>query len=657
MLLCCMLLLAGPASALAQPSKKGKGLSDFAAPAKAETPVTVRILSDATNLAPGDNAVIAVIFDIGHGWKLATDSPEIPASWGGFQAIATTINISIENPESVKLIRVGTTQWPAAKTVNIDLAGTGTPEPYKVFKDKAIAFVPVMIEPTATPGTALQLTIKAGYQACDDTMCLRPEVATFNVPLQIVEAGKAARTQPTGQDADAFAAFDASAFAKLASGTGITLGTPGSTSAKPLSGSVLVINDFGLNLKIDTAGAGIVLVLLLAAAGGFLLNLMPCVLPVIPIKIIGLQKSAGTAKRRILLGIIMSLGVVSFWLAVGTLLGATNKFVAGSQLFGIWWFAVGIGVFIFCMGLGMLGVFDVGLPNWVYSINPKHDSAAGSFGFGVLTAVLALPCVAPFMGTAMSWALGRSFGVTLATFGAIGVGMALPYIILSIAPKLVAWLPRTGPASDLLKQVMGMLMMAISVFFIATGVASLVGSKPYLSSVLHWWIIALMVLATSVWLVIRTFAITKSGPRRGTFAVLALLLALAGFGWARTQTDAAFRSKIWQEYEPGKLEAARKSGKTVVLDFTANWCLNCKTLKATVLNRDEIIEAISAANVVPVEVDLTSEDAPGWDLLKQYQQTGIPLLVIEGPGTTAPWLSNAYTPGNVLDAIAAAKGK
>jgi thiol:disulfide interchange protein len=350
----------------------------------------------------------------------------------------------------------------------------------------------------------------------------------------------------------------------------------------------------------------------------------------------------------------MSLGVIAFWLAVGSVLGLSNKFVAGSQLFGIWWFAMGIGVFIFSMGLGMLGVFDVGLPNWIYSLNPKHDSAAGSFGFGVLTAVLALPCVAPFMGTAMSWALGRPFGITLATFGAIGVGMALPYAILSIAPKLVAWLPRTGPASDLLKQIMGLLMMAIAVFFIATGIASLTSSKPYLSSVLHWWLIAIMVLGTSIWLVMRTFAITKKPARRGVFALLALLLAGTSFVWARAQTDAAFKEHIWTPYTPEAYKAAKESGKTIVMDFTAIWCLNCKTLKATVLNRDQVTQEILKPHVAIFKVDLTDTESPNWDFLKANGATGIPLLVIEGPGNPEPWRANSYTISNVLDALAAA---
>lgn len=651
------LFLALTPAAFAQASK-AKGTTDFLS-TLSEKKVTVRVLSDAASLAPGDNAVLAVVLETIKGWKVNTSEPQVPESWGDFAPIPTTIQISQTGlTETKAAIRVGSTQWPKPQTVMVDLVGSGTPVAYEVYKDKVVAFVPLLVESFASQGSAVTLKVSVGYQACDDTTCDAPLTETFEIPLQIVAPGTAARSLPPADspDANIFTAFDASAFARLATGEDIAK-VQEASGGRAKTGSMLVINDFGLNLRIDTAGAGFALVLLIAAVGGFLLNLMPCVLPVIPIKIIGLQKSTGSAKQRIILGLVMSAGVIAFWLAVGSVLGLSNKFIAGSQLFSIWWFAMGIGVFIFVMGLGMLGVFDVGLPNWVYSLNPKHDSAAGSFGFGILTAVLALPCVAPFMGTAMSWALGRPFGTTLATFGAIGVGMALPYAILSIAPKLVAWLPRTGPASDLLKQVMGLLMVAVSVFFISTGISSLTQSVPYLSSVLHWWLIALLVAGTCVWLVVRTFAITKSASRRSVFTLLAMLLASAGFFWANTQTEAAFRSQIWKHYSSAELIAARQAGKTIILDFTANWCLNCKTLSATVLSRDEIIEVLGRNDVVPIEVDLTSTDAPGWELLRSYGQTGIPLLVVEGPGTKDPWFSNAYTPANVLAAIAAAKGK
>jgi thiol:disulfide interchange protein DsbD len=174
---------------------------------------------------------------------------------------------------------------------------------------------------------------------------------------------------------------------------------------------------------------------------------------------------------------------------------------------------------------------------------------------------------------------------------------------------------------------------------------------PYLAGVLHWWIIALVVLGASAWLVARTFAITKSGTRRVVFTLLSLLMLGSSLLWAKAQTDSAFRSQIWKEYSPALLAEAKAQGKTILLDFTADWCLNCKTLKATVFSSDAMIEAITQPHVVPIEVDLTSTDAEGWALLRQYGQTGIPLLVIEKPGQREPWTSNGYTVANVLEAI------
>src|SRR5690606_27795116 len=200
----------------------------------------------------------------------------------------------------------------------------------------------------------------------------------------------------------------------------------------------------------------------------------PFGLAVVPIRIIGLSQAAGNRSRMLMLGTVMSLGVVLVWVGLATAIVVSTRLFTGgitstNQLFQYPAFPITVGLVIAVMAVGLCGLFAVRLPNFVYSINPKHDSISGSLGFGVMTAVLSTPCTAPFMGTAAAWATTRNPGIALAVFAAVGVGMALPYQILSMNPKLVDRMPRTGPASELIKQVMGLLMLAAAFYFIGTG--------------------------------------------------------------------------------------------------------------------------------------------------------------------------------------------
>ncbi len=143
----------------------------------------------------------------------------------------------------------------------------------------------------------------------------------------------------------------------------------------------------------------------MAALGGLLLNLTPCVLPVIPIKVIGLAQVAGDARRCRALGFAMTIGVVAFWVVLGGMMATVAGFTAVNQLFQFPAFTIGVGVFIAIMAIGMCGLFSLRLPQFVYAIGPRHDSLGGSFVFGIMPAVLSTPCTAPFMGAALDWAI------------------------------------------------------------------------------------------------------------------------------------------------------------------------------------------------------------------------------------------------------------
>jgi thiol:disulfide interchange protein len=546
-----------------------------------------------------------------------------------FQPIAT--RVAVEAPKGVT---VGPIQWPRVEMVEVDFSGNGKPVSYGVFAGKAVAFVPFSVDAGAPAGSEIAIRVTASYQACDDRVCNLPEEESFTITLPVVSLADAAmRDAGAGVDQSLFRSLDLSVFADLTKWR-----------------EALKFDLFGLSFSLRPDGpAGLTLLLLVAALGGFLLNLTPCVLPVIPLKIMGLSQSAGKPARCLLLGAVMSLGVVAFFLAIGGAIAFVAGFGSINQLFQKPLFSIGVGVFVALMGVGMLGAFNVSLPKFVYFINPGHESVPGSFLFGVMTAVLSTPCTAPFMGTAAAWAATRSAPVTLATFGAIGVGMALPYLILAANPKWVARLPRTGPASSLVKQVMGLLMLAVAAFFVGIGLVAVFSDPGRPASRAYWWVVAGLVVAAGGWLAARTFKITRSPARRAAFAALGFAMSAGVVALAFQLTR---RGPIeWVYYTPQLFREAQEKGSVIVVDFTAEWCLNCKAMEEAVLHTPEVVKALESPGVVAMKIDLTGNNTDGHAKLTEVGRVGIPLLAVFGPGLEQPRLADFYTVEWVLQSI------
>ncbi len=600
--------------------------------------VTVRVVPAVTAAEPGARFAVAVVIDHAPGWHTHTNAPVVPASWAGFVPIPTVIAIK---PSAG--ITVGPIQWPEVHEIRVDLAGTGRPEPYPVFEGQAVAFIPVEVDGTASGEASIAIEVE--LQACDDVGCLIPETYPFEVRLPI------GPSEPT--EAALFAAFDASVFADRD-----RWGEQPAMLPTPQSGRTF----FGITLPSADGAVGVVVVALLAAVGGFILNLTPCVLPVIPIKVLTISQHAGSPGRSLALGLWMALGVIAFWVGIGLPMALFASVTDPSRIFGVWWVTLGIGLLIGAMGVGIMGAFAINLPRSVYAINPKADSAWGSFLFGVMTAVLGLPCFGFVAGALLAGAAALPPSVVMVIFTALGVGMASPYLVLSANPKLLARVPRTGPASELVKQVMGLLLLAAAAYFVGSGVLAILSERPggllalpWAVRVLHWWVIAAFVLAAAVWLMQRTFAITAKPVRRGVMSAIAV--ALAAFSlFVAVDMSAKARDNFWVAFDPALWDETRASGRVVVIDFTAEWCLNCKALKAAVLNREPVKSRLRGTGILPMTADLTSTSSSGWTTLRDLGQTGIPLLVIDGPGLAEPWMSNAYTAQQVMEALDRASG-
>jgi thiol:disulfide interchange protein DsbD len=403
---------------------------------------------------------------------------------------------------------------------------------------------------------------------------------------------------------------------------------------------------FGLDRESPLTAA---VILLLAALGGFLLNFTPCVLPLIPIKLISLSNAAAADRRRCLsLGLFTFAGVMAFWVALGGIVSMVSGFTSTNQLFQYPAFTIGVGLVIAVMAVGMFGVYSVRLPGVIYALNPRQETIVGALCVGVLTAVLSTPCTAPFMGTAAAWAATQEPAVTIATFSAIGAGMGLPSLLAAF-PRLVRHMPKTGPGSQLLKQAMAILMLAAAAYFIGIGLDTLLLEPAAPAGRLHWWPVMILCAAAGAWTCFRAITLSIRKRAKAFWAALgAAAVAICLYGAVRLTDTGPI---AWVAYSPERLVRAFKEHKTVVMIFTAEWCLNCKALEQSVWDNPELAKLVSEPSVLPMKVDLTGSNPEGRKKLQEAGSLTIPLLVVYQPDGQPVFRSDFYTPNQAAEAI------
>lgn len=578
--------------------------------------VEVRTAWSVDRARAGDTLTLAVVADIKKRFHINADERQIKA-FKDFKPYPTRVTLV----DADKGMIIGAPSYPKAVAVKVVYASGDLMS----FEGRTVITLPVKLEKTLQP-RVYKLKLELAYQACADNYCLFPEKVPIPASIEVVAPGSTVKK------------INASLF-------------PADQGQSAAAGSGDVdFGMFGWNFSIDAAsGWGLVLLLMTAAFGGLLLNLTPCVLPLIPIKIISLSHVAGNRKQCFILGLAMSAGILVFWLALGALIAMVSGFTATSQLFQYPLFTLAVGVIIAVMAFGMFGFFSMRLPGFIYMINPEQDTRRGSFALGVLAAVLSTPCTAPFMGAAAAWAATRTPATTLATFAAIGTGMALPYLVLAARPTLVGKMPKTGPASELVKQVMGLLMLAAAAYFIGVGLTTLFSSPPAPPSKLYWWPVMGLSIAAGGWLALRTLQIAAAGKTAALFAGIGILIVVLS-AWGAVQLTR--RGPIdWVYFTPQRFATEMSRHRVVVMVFTAQWCLNCKALEQGVLNTPRIANLFDRPDVIPMKVDITGNNPAGTSKLNELGHLTIPLLVVFSPDGKLVFKSDFYTVNQVYEAV------
>ena len=407
--------------------------------------------------------------------------------------------------------------------------------------------------------------------------------------------------------------------------------------------------------------------LLYAFLGGLILNVMPCVLPVIALKILGFVGQAKDEPRQVRrLGVIYALGVqVSFLVLAGLVIGvkaAGHKAGWGMQ-FGNPQFLVALTALVTLVALNLFGLFEVNPGGRVMgaagTLASKHGPA-GAFFNGVLATVLATPCTAPFLGAALGFAFTQPAGIIVLMFVVVALGLACPYVILSWQPAWLKFLPKPGAWMERFKVAMGFPMLATAVWLFS--LTPLFYGKRTL-----WLGLFLVILALAAW--IYGEFVQRARTHRGLGIAAALVLLVGGYlytvegqlRWRSPVPETSLAGALkegpdgidWQRWSPAAVTQARAQGRPVFVDFTADWCLTCQANKRIAIDVPSVRAKLKQANAVALLGDYTRVPDNITTELNRFGRAGVPLVLVysKNPDQPPAVLPEVLTPGIVLDAL------
>ncbi len=394
---------------------------------------------------------------------------------------------------------------------------------------------------------------------------------------------------------------------------------------------------------LPASGTSLFATLWAAFLGGLILNLMPCVLPVIALKIFGFISQAHEEPRRVFrLGLAFVAGVFVFFLGLAALVIAIKsgggRFNYGFQ-FQNPYILTALIAFVFVFAMSMFGVFEITLGSGAAT---KLDALSGREGYGgafvhgLFTTLLGTSCTAPFLGPVLGFAVVQPPHLVVAVFLAIAAGMSLPYFLLTWQPAWMKYLPKPGAWMERIKQFMGFALLAVVVWLLGVlggsrGVDALVAVCSFL-----------LLLGVACWFF---------GAIRQRIVAWPVVIAVIVSGWflflksdlsTAPGTSGIAKHEIqpggipWEPFTPERLAEALKSGRPVFIDFTADWCLNCKYNEKVVLETEPVRAAFREKKIVALKADWTNGDPVITNMLKEFNRAGVPVYVIYLPGSTEP---------------------
>jgi len=397
--------------------------------------------------------------------------------------------------------------------------------------------------------------------------------------------------------------------------------------------------------------------------GGLILNLMPCVLPVISLKLFSFIAQAGESPRRIFLhGVSFAAGIFTWFMGLGCLVIALkaggSDVTWGAFQFQNPLFVAGLSVLVFLFALNLFGIFEVALPGKaVNSLDniARHDGYGGSFFQGLFATLLATPCTAPFLGSALGFAFGQSSLVILAMFASVSLGMSFPYLLLSARPGWRKWIPKAGTWMERLKQFMGFPLLATNLWLLWV----LQNQRGH--GALLILLTLFLILGFCSWL----FGTLSESESRGTAVLRVLILLVAVTAILVTIQQVRFAEPIaetqtpsdheisWVAYSTEALDSLRAEGKPILVVFTASWCLTCQFNERTAINVPAVRNLLMQKKITAMKGDWTNADPAITAALKSFGRVGVPLAVFYpmGKGSEPVVLPELLTEKIVLDTL------
>jgi len=435
----------------------------------------------------------------------------------------------------------------------------------------------------------------------------------------------------------------------LASITALAGGAPGNGDSGSASG-----------------GPGLLTVMLFALTGGLILNLMPCVFPVLSLKVLALAANSGTAQAQPRLhGLAYTAGIIVTFMLLASILLALR---AGGEAVG-WafqlqspWFVALLIYLFFVMGLSLSGVYEFG-SNFMGAGSSLAGSTGykGSFFTGVLATVVASPCTAPFMGAALGFALSQSWLVAMVVFVCLGLGMALPFLLLSFSPALLRFMPRPGAWMNTFKEFMAFPMYATVLWLLwvlgnqtgVNGMAAVVGSCLLLAFGLwllqkrrvmgpFWRTANVVVAATLVLIVVYALQSPLLQTRQASAVV------------AGAEGEQSLLDDVYEPFSAARLAELQAAGRPVFINMTAAWCITCLANEETTLSSKRVIQAMQDSDIVYLKGDWTNQDPYISEVLERFKRPSVPLyLLYPGAGREPVILPQILTPSIMVDAFSA----
>jgi len=618
-----------PAAALTGPTFKGTYHAQG-------SEVTIRGQIEPASVRPGQSARLMLTAEPAENWHVYANAQrdDKPGSKPTLIAIQSASGLTVGRPTT------------NARVIEEDQSSIGFG--LSRYHEGTVRWtVPIDVPANAEPGD-YKIAGVIGYQACEsrnDGMgsCELPKGARFLATLQVgSQSGPASMpiTFAAAQyrDASVAAAAWASDGSSAASG-----------AAEAASPAALADGSAPYDLErvvVQEQSGSLAHYIVFAFLGGIILNLMPCVLPVIGLKVMSFVEQAGHSRSHALaLNVWYSAGIVSVFLLLG-LLAAWIGLSWGGQ-FGSTAFNVALAAVVFAMALSLLGVWEIPIPGF-FGSGQIQDVAAkegplGAFLKGVVTTVLATPCTGPFMASAVAWAVTQPSSTIIAVFASLGLGMASPYLVVGVFPELLRFLPKPGAWMETFKQLMGFVLLATVVFILT-----------FINSAAVVPTVALLVgIGLACWLVARTPLTAALADRLQTWGLassIVLLFAVVSFTWLYG-TGPPIR---WEAFSLERLQqVAVQDGRTVLVDFSADWCLTCKTLEKTVLHTEAVEDAIADSDLVTMYADFTDYPPEIERTLQALKSNGVPVIAIF-PGSR-PYepivFRGGYSKQSLLEAI------